>query len=226
MTPAVTAAKRTGIEFEVLEYDASDAAEAWGTGAARALGIAPERVFKTLVVDVAGASLAVAIVPVAARLDLRAVAAALGAKRAAMAETAAAEARHRLRARRDQPVGPAQQPACLRHRRERTRVRANSRERRPTGPRDRARSRQSRYAGGGRRRADCALNRDQQRQDKVLKRLSGPNVPPGARPRGSLADQSLIAPLADAPTTALDARERPRIDWRARPDHGHTARWV
>ena len=82
MTPAVTAAKRAGIKFEVLEYDASDAAEPWGTGAARALGIAPERVFKTLVVDLSGASLAVAIVPVAARLDLKAVAAALGAKRA------------------------------------------------------------------------------------------------------------------------------------------------
>ena len=91
MTPAVTAAKRAGIEFEVLEYDAGDAAEPWGTGAARALGIAPERVFKTLVVDLAGASLAVAIVPVAARLDRKAVAAALGAKRAAMAEPAAAE---------------------------------------------------------------------------------------------------------------------------------------
>ena len=86
MTPAVTAAKRAGIEFEVLQYDASDAAEPWGTGAARALGVAPERVFKTLVVDLSGASLAVAIVPVAARLDLKAVAAALGAKRAAMAE--------------------------------------------------------------------------------------------------------------------------------------------
>ena len=38
MTPAVSAAKRAGIEFEVLEYDASDAAWPWGTGAARAPG--------------------------------------------------------------------------------------------------------------------------------------------------------------------------------------------
>ena len=91
MTPAVTAAKHAGIEFEVVEYDASDAAEPWGTGAARALGIPPERVFKTLVVDLAGASLAVAIIPVAARLDLKAVASALGVKRATMAEPAAAE---------------------------------------------------------------------------------------------------------------------------------------
>ena len=91
MTPAVTAAKRAGIEFEVLEYDAGDSGEPYGVGAARALGIEPERVFKTLVADLSGKSLAVAIIPVAERLDLKALAAALGAKRAAMAEPAAAE---------------------------------------------------------------------------------------------------------------------------------------
>ena len=92
MTPAVTAAKRAGIEFEVAHSTTRATPPSPGAqGAARALGIAPERVFKTLVVDLAGASLAVAIVPVAARVDLKAVAAALGAKRAAMAEPAAAE---------------------------------------------------------------------------------------------------------------------------------------
>ena len=91
MTPAITAARRAGIDFEVHEYDAGDSDEPYGVGAARALGIAPERVFKTLVVDLSGRSLAVAIVPVAERLDLKAVAAALGAKRATMAEPAAAE---------------------------------------------------------------------------------------------------------------------------------------
>ena len=91
MTPAVTAAKRAGIEFELHEYDAGGSSEPYGIGAARALGIAPQRVFKTLVVDLPGRSLAVAIIPVAGRLDLKAVAAALGAKRATMAEPAAAE---------------------------------------------------------------------------------------------------------------------------------------
>ena len=91
MTPAVTAARRAGIEFELVEYDAGDAAEPWGMGAARALGVAPERVFKTLVVDLAGKSLAIAMIPVAARLDLKAVANALGAKRATMADPTAAE---------------------------------------------------------------------------------------------------------------------------------------
>ena len=91
MTPAVTAATRAGIDFEILEYDAGHSDEPYGIGAARALGIAPERVFKTLVVDLAGDSLAVAIIPVPERLDLKAVASALGAKRTAMAEPAVAE---------------------------------------------------------------------------------------------------------------------------------------
>ena len=75
----------------MLEYDAGDSGEPWGIGAAHALGIAPARVFKTLVVDLSGGSLAIAIVPVAERLDLKAVASVLGAKRAVMAEPAAAE---------------------------------------------------------------------------------------------------------------------------------------
>ena len=91
MTPAVTAAKRAGIDFVVAEYDTGDSDAPFGIGAARALGIAPERVFKTLVVELSSRSLAIAIIPVAERLDLKAVAAALGAKRAAMAEPAAAE---------------------------------------------------------------------------------------------------------------------------------------
>ena len=91
MTPAITAAKRAGIDFDVLEYEAGDFGEPYGIGATHALGIAPERVFKTLVVDLPGRSLAIAIIPVAERLDLKAVASSLGAKRATMADPAAAE---------------------------------------------------------------------------------------------------------------------------------------
>ena len=91
MTPAVTAARRAGIDFQVLEYDAGNSDEPYGAGAARALGIAPERVFKTLVVELSDKALATAIIPVAARLDLKAVASALCVKRATMAEPAAAE---------------------------------------------------------------------------------------------------------------------------------------
>jgi Cys-tRNA(Pro)/Cys-tRNA(Cys) deacylase len=58
--------------------------------AAEALGVDPARVFKTLLVDT-GSALAVAIVPVDRQLDLKAVSAALGAKKVAMADPALAE---------------------------------------------------------------------------------------------------------------------------------------
>ena len=54
------------------------------------MGVSPDRVFKTLVAEVDGA-LTVAVVPVAGTLDLKALATALGGKRAAMADPAAAE---------------------------------------------------------------------------------------------------------------------------------------
>ncbi len=51
----------------------------YGLEAAEALGVAPARVFKTLLVDT-GKGLAVGIVPVDGQLDLKAVASALGVK--------------------------------------------------------------------------------------------------------------------------------------------------
>ena len=84
MTPAVVAAERAGIPFTLHEYEHEPGAT-YGEEAAAKTGIDPERVFKTLVVDRDG-SLAVAIVPVAAQLDLRAL-----GKRAALADRAAAE---------------------------------------------------------------------------------------------------------------------------------------
>lgn len=56
------------------------------------LGIDPARVFKTLMVDVDG-QLAVGVVPVSGNLDLKAIAASLGGKKAAMADSAVAERR-------------------------------------------------------------------------------------------------------------------------------------
>jgi Cys-tRNA(Pro)/Cys-tRNA(Cys) deacylase len=58
--------------------------------AATALGVDPRQVFKTLIADVDGA-LTVAVVPVEGQLDLKALAAAVGGKKAAMADPAAAE---------------------------------------------------------------------------------------------------------------------------------------
>jgi Cys-tRNA(Pro)/Cys-tRNA(Cys) deacylase len=85
MTPAVVAARRAGIEFALHEYEHDLQAESYGLEAAERLGVDPARVLKTLVVEQDG-SLAVAIVPVSAQLDLRAL-----GKRAALADRAAAE---------------------------------------------------------------------------------------------------------------------------------------
>ncbi len=71
MTPAVVAAERAGIAFTLHEYE-HEAGAAYGPEAAAKTGVDPARVFKTLVVAQDGA-LSVAIVPVAAQLDLRAL---------------------------------------------------------------------------------------------------------------------------------------------------------
>jgi Cys-tRNA(Pro)/Cys-tRNA(Cys) deacylase len=94
-TPAATALDRAGVAYALHAFD--DVADAAGLGygeaAAAALGVQPEQVFKTLVTAVTGGPgpAVVAVLPVACRLDLRALAAALGAKRAAMADPAVAE---------------------------------------------------------------------------------------------------------------------------------------
>ncbi|MEV4443574.1 YbaK/EbsC family protein, partial [Streptomyces sp. NPDC049577] len=90
-TPAVVALKRAGVPHSVHAYEHDPASGvSYGAEAAAALGVEPARVFKTLVAEVDGA-LAVAVVPVSGSLDLKALAAALGGKRAAMADPAAAE---------------------------------------------------------------------------------------------------------------------------------------
>lgn len=89
-TPATTALSRAGVRFEVHPYEHDPAAESYGLEAAAALSVPPGQVFKTLLVD-GGGRLGVGVVPVDRQLDLKAVAAALGWKKAAMAEPAAAE---------------------------------------------------------------------------------------------------------------------------------------
>ncbi|WP_353828404.1 Cys-tRNA(Pro) deacylase [Agromyces sp. SYSU T0242] len=91
-TPATLALARAGIRFTAHPYEHDPRAAAYGLEAAEKLGIEPERVFKTLLASVDGA-LAVGIVPVADRLDLKALAAAVGGKRAEMADPALAERR-------------------------------------------------------------------------------------------------------------------------------------
>lgn len=89
-TPAIGALQRAGVHHALLPYEHDPRTTHFGDEAVAALGRDPHQVFKTLVARVDGA-LAVAVVPVAGTLDLKALAAALGGKRAAMAEVADAQ---------------------------------------------------------------------------------------------------------------------------------------
>ncbi|EST23146.1 Cys-tRNA(Pro) deacylase [Streptomyces roseochromogenus] len=89
-TPATVALSSAGVDFTVHAYDHDPAHPSYGEEAAEAMGVSPDRVFKTLVADVDG-TLTVAVVPVSGSLDLKALAAAVGGKRATMADPTLAE---------------------------------------------------------------------------------------------------------------------------------------
>ena len=90
-TPALVALATAGIAHTAHAYEHDPATPlGYGLEAAHALGVEPERVFKTLLTNVDG-RLVVAVVPVTTTLDLKALASAAGGKKAAMAERAAAE---------------------------------------------------------------------------------------------------------------------------------------
>ncbi|GAA2988659.1 Cys-tRNA(Pro) deacylase [Streptomyces fulvorobeus] len=89
-TPATVALTAAGAAFTVHAYEHDPSSPSYGEEAAEALGVCPDRVFKTLVAEVDG-ELTVAVVPVAGSLDLKALASAVGGKRATMADPAAAE---------------------------------------------------------------------------------------------------------------------------------------
>ncbi|MCU1472208.1 Cys-tRNA(Pro) deacylase [Amnibacterium sp.] len=91
-TPATVALTALGIPFVPHPYRHDAGSSAYGIEAAAALGVDPARVLKTLVAA-ADDRLVVAVVPVSTTLDLKALAAAAGAKRAVLAEPATAERR-------------------------------------------------------------------------------------------------------------------------------------
>lgn len=91
-TPATVALRAAGIPFTEHAYTHDAANTNFGLEAASALGLDPDRVFKTLLADVDG-RLVVGIVPVTGKLDLKRLAAAVGGKRATMADPAVAERR-------------------------------------------------------------------------------------------------------------------------------------
>ncbi len=95
-TPAVTAVVAAGVWHRLHEYRHDPAVGSYGLEAAEALEVDPARVLKTLLVELEGAgrgsgSFAVGILPVDRQLDLKAMAAELGGKRATLASPAVAE---------------------------------------------------------------------------------------------------------------------------------------
>ncbi len=92
-TPALDILTAAGVAFTVHEYDHT-ASDHFGDETVTALGVTPERVFKTLIASVTTngkPELVVGIVPVSGQMDLKALAAAVGAKRADMADPVAAQ---------------------------------------------------------------------------------------------------------------------------------------
>ncbi|WP_421867832.1 Cys-tRNA(Pro) deacylase [Motiliproteus sp.] len=93
MTPAVNCAKKAKINFRTHSYQHDPNTASYGDEAAQALGIDPQRVFKTLLVSLDGnpKKLAVGVVPVSGTLDLKAIGACLKSKKVAMADPTEAQ---------------------------------------------------------------------------------------------------------------------------------------
>ncbi len=87
MTPAINLLKKNAIWHQVNQYEHDPSVKSYGNEAADKLGIAPNTVFKTLVVQFDEANFAVAIIPVSSMLNLKLMAKAIGAKRSMMAKS-------------------------------------------------------------------------------------------------------------------------------------------
>jgi len=89
-TPATVALDRAKIDYTLHPYAHDARSESYGDEAASALGVNPNQIFKTLITSVDG-KLVCGVVPVAAMLNLKAIAAAAGGKKAEMADPAKAQ---------------------------------------------------------------------------------------------------------------------------------------
>ena len=91
-TPAIVQLRKAGVPFATYEYEHSSdhMTDGYGVEAAQQLGLDPHQIFKTLMADT-GDERVIGIVPVSGHLDLKALAAAVGAKKAAMADPDAAQ---------------------------------------------------------------------------------------------------------------------------------------
>lgn len=90
-TPAIACLLRAGVAHTVHRYGAGSTGEGYGAEAATVLGVDEVLVHKTLVATTSEGRLVIAVVPVTGKLDLRALAAAVGARRASMADPVDAE---------------------------------------------------------------------------------------------------------------------------------------
>lgn len=89
-TPATLALEKAGVAFKLHEYDYDPNAERIGMQAAEALGIEPARLLKTLMAR-AGEAVVCVLAPSDREVNLKKLAAAAGAKSAAMLGAAEAE---------------------------------------------------------------------------------------------------------------------------------------
>lgn len=92
-TPALKALDRAKAAYRVHSYEHDPSNRHFGAETVEVLGVDPSRTFKTLIADLVGATSATAcaVVPVSGHLDLKALAAAVGAKKASMTDPATAE---------------------------------------------------------------------------------------------------------------------------------------
>lgn len=111
-TPAIVVLEKAGVEHVLRAYEHDGTRDDFGAEAVDALGLPSEQVFKTLLADVDGA-LAVGIVPVYRKLDLKALAKAVGGKKAVMADVARAERATGYVAGGISPLGQKQRHATV-----------------------------------------------------------------------------------------------------------------
>lgn len=86
MTPAIKQLQQHKVPYTLHSYDHDQSAESYGLEAVQKLGLAPEQVFKTLVVKTNDNDFVVGIVPVSNTLNLKAIASIVGSKKATMAD--------------------------------------------------------------------------------------------------------------------------------------------
>ncbi|WP_353539710.1 Cys-tRNA(Pro) deacylase [Colwellia sp. KU-HH00111] len=86
MTPATKQLEQNNVRFQVLQYQHQPSASSYGLEAVEKLALNADQVFKTLVVCTDTDKLAVAIIPVKVKLNLKAIAKVLQVKKVKMAE--------------------------------------------------------------------------------------------------------------------------------------------